>query len=785
MDSNAFYGDYQLSLPLNITKINMKISPLFAFLFFVATSVLAQPNNNPYKARYGGVGHWTDSLKWSAVTSVLSFGAIPNDNLDDSAAVQTGINIIHANGGGVLFFPAGTYNLGGHVKIKSGVILRGEDPTGITNARVENYSPPSKLVFPRFELDTNANGGAGNDRKKAFKGISSELECSNYGVVNLDINRAYISFQPQFNFTPGAPHTSPQSIQRNRNVIVYGCRTNNAVIADGGVPSVQQRPWQVFPWRFSANIEIFVFANCVIANNRLNDGTADSFEMPNYIIQRRGTSNWIRLTERTLGTGWRAQFNYTDHYGISLNRAKIYQDTTGRYRVVGVATYGTPETEPDLYRTGFEVLHNWVYKTSRVGIIAAGIGLVIRGNVTLDDSLKVLREFENFTGPVGLVTPQGATTFENRGIDFSGWQVIVDSNYVEATSNFVSGYLSTDGEGILLQECCGGTPVNDYTISNNITANYIGIYKMRDINNLKIVNNEMGGSTIYVVANTNGASYYLNNFLMEGNTNVGNIQAIGSRGGARGVIRNNTGTGNTIASLSCHVFFDPDNNTGFRIPTYRGVDPNESVPLTPEVPGPCAESTTYPIVNLNRPAADTTFDQGLVSYRLVVKMEQGDLSTARAEFYKNSERVATNLEFDLDDSTASYTWDVPPTISGVTTFTTRVAQGNLITFSEVRRFTRITPVVTATDAMDFLRSARLYPNPLNGAPQLSVSFANAAMNAQNTTVQLYDVQGKAIENVKYDLQPQQLVVNTSALQAGYYMLRVNMAGSQKVFRFVK
>jgi|GEM_PF-448019 len=763
----------------------MTFSRLFALLFFVSTAVLAQPNNNPYKARYGGVGHWTDSLKWSAVTSVLSFGAIPNDNLDDSAAVQTGINTIHANGGGVLFFPAGTYNLTGHLKMKSGVILRGEEPTGITDARQVNYNPPSKLVFPRFELDTNANGGTGNDRKKAFKGISSEFECSNAGLVNLDINRAYISFQPRYNFTPGLPHTTPQPIQKNRNVIVFGCRSNNAVILDGGVPSVNQRPWQVFPWRFSANIEIFLFANCVIANNRLNDGPADSFEMPNYVIQRRGTSNWIRLTERTIGTGWRAQFNFNDHYGISLNRGKIYQDTTGRYRVAGVATYGTPETEPDLYRTGFEVLDNWVYKTSRVGVIAAGIGLVIKGNITRDDSLKVLPEYENFTGPTGLITPQGATTLENRGIDFSGWQVIVDSNDIETTRNYVQGYLSTDGEGILLQECCGGTPVNDYTISNNMTANYIGIYKMRDISNLKILNNDVRGNTLYVVANTNGTSYYLNNFLMEGNTNVGNIQAIGSRGGARGVIRNNTGMGTTGANISCHVFFDPDNNTGFRTPTYRGVDPNLDSPQTPEVSGPCAESTIYPIVNLNRPAADTTFDQGLVSYRLVVKMEQGDLENARVDFYKNSERVAANLEFDLDDSTASYTWEVPPTISGVTTFTTRVTQGTLFTFSEVRRFTRITPVVTATDAMDFLRSAKLYPNPLNGASELTVSFANAAMNNQNTTVQLYNTQGKAIENVNYELQPQQLVVNTGSLQAGYYLMRVNVAGSQKVFRFVK
>jgi len=110
-----------------------------------------------------------------------------------------------------------------------------------------------------------------------------------------------------------------------------GCRSNNAVILDGGVPNLgtpagaNQRPWQVFPWRFSSTIEIFVYKNSVIANNRFNDDTSEKFEMPNYKIRRRNTQTWLTLGQRTVGTGWRADFDYNAHYGISFNHATYHR----------------------------------------------------------------------------------------------------------------------------------------------------------------------------------------------------------------------------------------------------------------------------------------------------------------------------------------------------------------------------------------------------------------------------------------------------------------------------
>jgi hypothetical protein len=750
------------------------VSLLLCFVFLLGTGMLfAQPADNPYKTRYGSAVHWTDTLKWYQISNVLDFGAIPDDNNDDSSAIQTAIQTVHANGGGVIYFPPGTYNVSGHLKIRTGVILRGADPVGITKATETGYSPPSKLVFPRFILDTAANGGLGNPRNKAFKSITGAYECSNAGLVNLDINRAYVGFHPRFDFNPQLPYQSPQAIEKNRNLIVMGCRINHAVILDGGIPELgtpagsRQRPWQVFPWRFSANIDMYVLQNCVIANNRLNDAPPEDFDMPNYRIRQRNTQNWFPLGQRNSG-GWKANFDYNAHYGIALNRAKIYVDSTGRHRVAGVVTYGKPENEPDLFRTGLEVLDNWVYKTSRVGITAAGIGLKIKRNVTRDLPGKDTPAMENFLGPTGNQTPQGATTLENRGIDFSGWQVQVDSNDVVCYRNYVQGYLSTDGEGILLQECCGGTQVNDYTITGNILENYIGIYKMRDINNLKIFNNNLKGNTIFIVANTNNDAHYLNNFQVEGNTEVGSIQAIGTRGGFAGFVRNNVGTGSASANLSCHVTFE-SNNTGFGNVVYRAIDPNNPNNHTGAVvPGPCAESTTYPKVKLIRPTSDTTYVASLTQYTVVAKLTQGDLLTAKIDLLKGTQVVAADLSPSLVDSTVSWVWTVPASGPGVTPFTARIRDGVLEAFSEVRTFTQVIPVSVADGRVRQV-PVSVFPNPIDKDGFLNLVFGEESP-IQVSTLTVVDGLGKRIPVAIQPKSDGHVQVSLKGLPTGLYLL---------------
>ena len=90
--------------------------------------------------------------------------------------------------------------------------------------------------------------------------------------------------------------------------------------------------------------------------------------------------------------------------------------------------------------------------------------------------------------------------------------------------------MSVDGEGILIQACCGGSLVNGLTVSNNTVGSYIGLFWCGDINAVTITNNcvndATGGHGIYVYADTStstdGSGYYkVNNTVIQGNTSTG------------------------------------------------------------------------------------------------------------------------------------------------------------------------------------------------------------------------------------------------------------------------
>ncbi|MFD2328238.1 S-layer homology domain-containing protein [Cohnella sp. GCM10020058] len=58
--------------------------------------------------------------------SVLDFGAKADGASDDTAAFQAALDAAGGNGGGVVFAPAGTYRLDGHLNVPTGVTLRGD-----------------------------------------------------------------------------------------------------------------------------------------------------------------------------------------------------------------------------------------------------------------------------------------------------------------------------------------------------------------------------------------------------------------------------------------------------------------------------------------------------------------------------------------------------------------------------------------------------------------------------------------------------------------------------------
>ena len=68
------------------------------------------------------------NLKLAETISVKDFGATGDGTTDDTTAIQNAINAVIAQGGGTLFFPAGTYLINATLTVPGAVILKGAGP---------------------------------------------------------------------------------------------------------------------------------------------------------------------------------------------------------------------------------------------------------------------------------------------------------------------------------------------------------------------------------------------------------------------------------------------------------------------------------------------------------------------------------------------------------------------------------------------------------------------------------------------------------------------------------
>ncbi len=469
---------------------------------------------------------WTNQIKWNCVYNIKDFSGsnlVEQFNAARDEAAK--------NGGGVVYFPSGTYIFNDSIKLKSGVVIRGETPS-VKLAKSNNYNPPSKLVFPQYKPLLSGNG---TPNETAFKTIQTTTpdQDSNIGIVNLDINRAAINIVGDLDNS------------KNSNIIIFGIRSNNVAKPDPKVPNPEfQNPWQRYSYRFAANIELTAYENVFIANNRINDNITDNYEQPGYKLQSRD-----KKTILTYEDGSRVTFNYGNHYGIVVNRGG---------KKDGFKLAGTPANEPGLFRKGIVIRDNWVYHTMRVAIHAAGDGLIIQNNDIKDEPNK-----QWWTDPTGTREATGAVTLENRGIDWSGWNVLIEGNNYQVYRHQIgnTNYLSVDGEGILIQECCGGTMVKNVKIKNNLGNAYIGLYKVQEINNATIENNQIINSDIFVMADTNNQPYGMNQVKIINNQVSGNIIAKASLGGQGNEISGNQGNQSGKLEYCCSI--KVNNNSGF------------------------------------------------------------------------------------------------------------------------------------------------------------------------------------------------------------------------------
>ncbi len=737
----------------------LRFSFLLIFSWCLAGSAFAQPTDNPYTARYPqAIGHWTDSLNWSRVWLATDHNIFPNDNLYDDAAAAIAMDSLSRNGGGVLYFEPGQYDFQVNFRIPNGVIVRGATPVGITDATVQGFSPPTRFEFPQYIFDPMANGGRGTANSTAFKRITTTTgRVSNAGIVNVNVNRAGISFRSDLGFPTGWAGTQP--IAYTRNIIVMGTRTNNVADASSYVPDTTfQEAWQRHSYLFTNNIGVFVQRNAAVVNNRCNDiagtgGQDDSFEMDGYVVKK-----WPFTGYDTLRAG-KAIFNYTDHYGISVNRK-------------AAVTAATPEQEPALFAEGIEIRDNWIYHTMRIGLTFSGLNAEVTGNVIRDKMQKV-----TWIHPLGLEVPKNANTFENRGIDVSGWGARVDNNdWVVYRHRINSGpFYSVDGEGLLFQSCCGGTTVNGYQVTNNTSnGTFISIFYSNDIHNVVVSGNNLGGplqggvqsgSIIWINADVSSTQFgYLNNVLVEGNYNINNNGGMGciitgSKGGHNAIVRNNTVVNTPTTApgpdltISCHV--QESGNQGF-----------SNVRIQNNGGNPCGPPASLPLVAITNPSTDTTFcDSVLTQIPVTIQLTDADLTTATVDLYRGNSVIAPGL-VPAPDGSISLLVDLPPG-SGTTSFTAYVRQAGVTSISRSLRLLRNCPVNIVTDLSNTagpVANWSMMPNPSS----TEVRFMGLSAN-QTAKALVFNTMGQLV--LSQSISPDQ-PLSVAGLGAGLYIVRV-------------
>lgn len=506
---------------------------------------------NPISEAYPEAYPWTDSLKWNHIYNFLEHGGDTSKTTDNTETLNQLTQEIAKQGGGTVFFPKGTYYFSDNVYLANGVIWRGEKPRQV-DAKNNKFSPPSKLFFPEY---TPGFKGNGTPNETAFKHISTHdpLNDSNIGLVYLDINRAGIELKgaqllPQAGYDP-----TPYKITRkprygtNRNILIYGIRNNNVAKPAPNIPAGYQHAWQRWSYRFVHNIEIQAIENVLVANCRINDMPTDDFEQPGYLAKDPYKRDSIHVLQ-----GHQAVFRYTDHYGIFVNKDRLVEG-------LGVK----PQHNPGLFRKGVVIRDNWVFNTMRVKIYASGKNMIIKDNVLRDRKGK-----RHWLDRSGEALSNYNETLECRGIDWGGEDVLIEGNDIQVYPQLRWHYNdsnSIDGEAILVQECCGGTYVNGLTIRNNKMNSYIGLWKMRDIKNVKIVDNTIDmdfqhiaqSPLIYVNADVTAknwlkpgqtGSFRADNIEISGNRLDTDIHIIPVYRGAHIFFRGTAGTSNVVIS---------------------------------------------------------------------------------------------------------------------------------------------------------------------------------------------------------------------------------------------
>ncbi|HVU94509.1 MAG TPA: alpha/beta hydrolase-fold protein [Puia sp.] len=266
----------------------------------------ATPTGNPLRRYTYSFPAWANSIPWNRVVNVREIPGLVNENdqVDSALLMTTQLQLLQ-KGGGILYFPPGSYLFKTDVAIMQNVLFRGAAPPQIT-----------KFFFPRLTL-TKDLGRFQDTPPDSLTATPAHIYSTGQhgaftGLVDIDINRALIMLGYDRTTKDSAIVYTPAETPAD-NVLITGVRNNNAAALDPRIPTAIQKAndqdWQIWPDASIGNCNIHYSGAALVYDCRFNDDITDNIRQNDFL-----------LDDKMALDGSLAVFRFADHPIITISR---------------------------------------------------------------------------------------------------------------------------------------------------------------------------------------------------------------------------------------------------------------------------------------------------------------------------------------------------------------------------------------------------------------------------------------------------------------------------------
>ena len=433
------------------------------------------PKDDPVAALYGNLTYsWANSIvNWSCVYNVKDY----HGSFEDAQKAAS------SAGGGVVYFPSGTYNFKSNIMIESNIVIRGE-PT--TEPAKKEKSPGPLSPKTVFKCTFGQHLGVFNNDPKA----------TNLGIVNIEMDGCAVMLWPALKTVSGPVNLktyifeATDVIGMGQNKIVLGNKIHDVTYEHPDPTNTTDNIW---PWRFGTALACYSDMNALIANN---------------LISKSATSKKVTVTFS--GDKMTVPYPVDNRYGIDVNQVLLGAAVNSYYGHKCPSQPGTltPSCAPWFFRQGLVIRDNYVYMNGRVGVSWSGGGdgkTVGSGTQIYNNHVEVAAGTTCWS-VTGIHKATGHDTNENRGYNQGGYanNLTMNTGHINRQKAADSNYMTVDGEGILHQASTGNDGIRNLWYKNDLSGGstgYLVYYKLFNvIDNQLIVSHIMyNGQYIYLI----------------------------------------------------------------------------------------------------------------------------------------------------------------------------------------------------------------------------------------------------------------------------------------------